>query len=128
MQENQLKLIAEVEKKIGCGRLMEMSPAAVLETECRFAVELNGRIWFDEPLFAIHELLQSVKPWRDAGCRDSLDFCSMETEDNPLLRFTRTERGWQLQAPWQRFPAEDAVIGHQTLVEAVDALLQSCLL
>ena len=128
MHEEQLKLIAEVGKKIGCSQLMQMSPAEMLEMECRFAVELNGRLWFDEPLFAIHELLQKVKPWRDEGCRDSLRFCSMETEDNPLLCFVWMEQGWLLQSPWQRFPVQDAVIGHQTMVEAIDVLLQSCLL
>lgn len=88
--------------------------------EADFRIIVNGKVFFHEPNFPLLEFLHSVNDWRNQGV-GSLEYVSIETEDNPLISFISEKDMWVVYSPWQLFECETKFTKEQ-LLSALDAL------
>lgn len=93
----------------------------LLEYEVSFRILIDEELFFEEPDFPLFEFLYAVEDWKQKECC-SFQYTSIETEDNPLVRFTYEEDGlFTVFSTWQLFECETKFTKEQ-LVNAVDAL------
>lgn len=77
----------------------------LLQTEGTFDILINGRRFFSDPYFPIYEFLLQANEWMaNEAAPDIMEYSSLETDENPLLCFRKTEAGnYSLQSPWESF-------------------------
>lgn len=75
------------------GSLPKHAPAKypdVLESNGSFTITVDGRVFFTEPSFPIYEFLSQANEWMNGGrVPDSMEYASLETDENPLICFRR---------------------------------------
>ena len=79
----------------------------LLRYEVPFRITINGKLFFGDENFPILEFLWQVRKWK-AG--DEFSFCSIETEENPLLYFqivSDQEPRYQVSSVWQHFSCDE---------------------
>ena len=95
------------------GPLPKHAPAKypdVLETNGAFTIIVDDRVLFTEPSFPVYEFLSQANEWMAAGrIPDSMEYASLETDENPLIRFRRTDDDtFCLESPWAAFECDSA--------------------
>lgn len=90
------------------GRLPKRPPTNypdVLKTNGRFTITVDGAVYFSEPSFPIYEFLSQANEWGTNGeLRVNMEYSSLETDENPLISFTRNAKGtYSLKSPWAEF-------------------------
>lgn len=61
----------------------------ILKKEGLFQIEVNGRLYFDEPNFSVNEFLMYADKWifNEDKSQDMNYFC-VDTDENPLISFS----------------------------------------
>ena len=111
----------------------------MLELEGTFQIDIDGRILFFEPVFPVLEFLFAVEAWRNGEVPDvpklrwadkkrrhatgNMEYHSVETEDNPLIRFAREGELWRVESKWERFHSSEQ-FGKPELFAACENLRQ----
>ena len=93
------------------------------EFEADFKIIVNGRVFFHEPNFPLLEFLHFVNEWVSQGA-NSLEYSSIETEDNPLISFISEDDMWMIRSPWQLFECE-IKFTKKEIINALDVLKKS---
>ena len=73
-----------------------------------FQILINENVFFSEPHFPILEFLKAAASW--IGCSDESEemlYSSIETDENPLIAFTKKDRKWTIRSPWQKYECSD---------------------
>ena len=108
------------------GSLPKHAPAKypdVLESNGSFTITVDGRVFFTEPSFPIYEFLSQANEWMAAGrVPDSMEYASLETDENPLICFRRTpDDNFRLESPWAAFKC-DSTFSFKEICKAVREL------
>lgn len=77
----------------------------VLETNGAFTIIVDDRVFFTEPSFPVYEFLSQANKWAvDGRVPDSMEYTSLETDENPLICFRRiADDTFRLESPWAAF-------------------------
>ena len=89
--------------------------------ESEFMILIDGRVFFDEPNFPVLEFLKYAIKWKEHA-DFSFEYCSIETEENPLIVFSPMNENWVISSPWQKFTCQ-TLFTTKELICAIDALL-----
>ena len=92
----------------------------LINYEVNFRIIVNGKLFFEEPNFPLLEFLHFVNDWKNKNS-GSFEYNSIETEDNPLISFTRVNDMFVIYSPWQLFECKTKFTKDQ-LVSALDTL------
>lgn len=108
------------------GSLPKHAPAKypdVLESNGSFTITVDGRVFFTEPSFPIYEFLSQANEWMNGGrVPDSMEYASLETDENPLICFRRTvDDTFCLESPWAAFKC-DSTFSFKEICKAVREL------
>lgn len=69
-----------------------------------FQIIVDKQIFFSQPQFPILEFCGAVRKWEKSHLRmRNMYYSSVETDNNPLICFIRTNRMWKIQSPWELF-------------------------
>lgn len=92
----------------------------LVEYEADFSILVNGKLFFHEPNFPLLEFLHFVtrKKIENGG---SVDYISIETEENPLISFIYEDDMFTISSPWQLFECETKFSKEQ-IISALDKL------
>ena len=110
--------------------ILKLSYHDLLKEECDICILINQKVFFEQPLFPVLEFLFSYLSWKqksNSRCQlfiKSFDFFynSLETEDNPLISFTKRNGGWKIDSPWKKFDCKE-VFQLQDFTDACDKLI-----
>ncbi|MDF2653686.1 MAG: hypothetical protein K0R19_160 [Bacillota bacterium] len=69
----------------------------------------------------ILEFIRTLEKWDQAN---SMLYNSIETEDNPLISFIASEKGWIIKSPWQLFECNE-IIPKGEILESIKILAES---
>ncbi len=97
-----LTVTIEQKPKIPLREFLEMDKYTQLQEERAFAILIDNRVFYSQPLFPILELAEACLSWLRRAKGD-FEYVTMEAEENPMLKFTRTPKGFLLSSPWQKF-------------------------
>ncbi len=99
-----IMLIVTIEKKpkIPLGKFLEMDEYTRLQDEREFTILIDNKVFYSQPLFPILELVEACLSWLQQVEGD-FEYCTIEAEENPMLKFTRKPRGFSIASPWQEF-------------------------
>ena len=108
------------------GPLPKHAPAKypdVLETNGVLTITVDDRVFFTEPSFPVYEFLSQANEWMTAeSIPDSMEYASLETDENPLICFRRTaDDTFCLESPWAAFKC-DSTFSFDEIRKAVRAL------
>ena len=81
----------------------------LLAFEANLRIEIDDRVWFEEPDFPVLELAVAIHAWRRSG--GSLHFDSMEASESPFLTIERLNGDCRLSAAWQSYPESRLIPG-----------------
>jgi len=81
----------------------------ILKKEGLFQIEVNGRLYFDEPNFSVNEFLMYADKWifNEDKSQDMNYFC-VDTDQNPLISFSMKNDRWYIDSPWKLFECNDS--------------------
>ena len=81
----------------------------ILKKEGLFQIEVNGRLYFDEPNFSVNEFLMYADKWifNEDKSQDMNYFC-VDTDENPLISFSMKNDRWYIDSPWKLFECNDS--------------------
>lgn len=68
-----------------------------------FKIIINKETFFAEPYFPILEFMKVALRWVNIDETTPMIYNTVETEENPLISFTKTIDGWNIFSPWQEF-------------------------
>ena len=110
--------------------ILKLTYHDLLKEEHDICILINQKVFFEQPLFPILEFLFSYLTWRkklNSKCHffsklPDFFYNSIETEDNPLLSFTKMDNGWQIDSPWKTFDCKE-VFQLNDFVDACDKLI-----
>ena len=105
--ENRIRFISDYvnNSEITVSKLIDKKSYELLDDCVSFSICINDKEFFHEPDFPILEFLREVALWADK--EGSMYYNSIETDDNPLISFTKNENGYTISAPWQKFECID---------------------
>lgn len=86
-----------------------------------FTIEINNKVFFKEPYFPILEFIRILEQWDKTS---NMFYNGIETEDNPLISFVASEKGWKIKSSWQLFECLD-FFTIEELLESIDNLIKS---
>lgn len=92
----------------------------LIEYEAEFSIIINGKVFFNDPKFPLLEFLHYVNKWKSQRT-ESLEYISIETEDNPLISFKSEQDMLLICSPWQLFKCETKFTKEE-IVSALDIL------
>ena len=94
---------------------------SLIEYESRLTILIDDEVFFDEPNFPLLEFLKYAIDW---GKKTDLPFeyNSIETEDNPLIRFLHKDNMLCISSPWQKFHCRQ-LFHKEEVLDAITALL-----
>jgi hypothetical protein len=79
----------------------------VLKFEGEFFIEIEKKKFFNDPHFSIFEFLLFVEQWLNNKNKNAnMEYCSLDTNENPLISFTNANGAWKIYSPWQHFECE----------------------
>ena len=93
----------------------------ILELNGDFVITIDSKTFFSEPEFPIIEFLIHVDKWMQNDAASDMDYHSLETEDNPLIRFVLDRDGWIITSPWQLHRSSRR-FSREEITEAIEAL------
>lgn len=71
-----------------------------------FKITINGKTFFEQPYFPVIEFLSIASSWVNNDLDVPMLYHSVETEDNPLILFSKTTNGWNITSPWQEYSCD----------------------
>lgn len=81
----------------------------ILKNEGSFQIELNGKLYFDDPNFSIDEFLLYAERWIENGDKSqSMHYHCVDTDENPLISFSMKNGRWYIDSPWELFECNDS--------------------
>ena len=89
-----------------CCKYKKLKYPDVLNYEAYFSIVISGKVFFEEPNFPLLEFLYYVNQWVETQNK-SLEYISIETEDNPLIVFKYNNGKYLISSPWQNFKCVD---------------------
>lgn len=90
-----------------------------------FKILIEGKVFFYDAYFTILDFLYAALCWqKDEGCEEMI-YNSCDTDDNPLISFKYTSRGWYIESPWEKFKCK-TYLTKVDLFNAIDSLKKSC--
>ena len=98
--------------QVGSLRGVDPLPAdgsILLAFDANLRIEIDDRVWFEEPDFPVLELAVAVYAWRRSG--GSLHFDSMEASESPFLTIERLNDDCRLYAAWQSYTESRLIPG-----------------
>ena len=100
-----LKLICNNNSTIDINSISNMNYSDLLKVECYFAIAIDDRIFFEEPLFPIYEFIYAYINWNK---QTDFHYITLESEDNPLISFSKVDNAWYIDSPWKKFNCAEA--------------------
>lgn len=81
----------------------------ILKNEGSFQIEVNGKLYFDEPNFSVDEFLLYADRWIVNGDKSqSMHYHCVDTDENPLISFSMKNGRWYIDSPWKLFECNDS--------------------
>ena len=106
-------------KKFNENVIRQLSINELLSYECPMTIMINDNVFFNDPFFCILEFWKSLADWDKTH---TFNYNSIETDENPLIRFVLTPDGWFLRSPWSVFNADEYLLSTEDLCIALSAL------
>ncbi len=116
-----------INDKMTITQLKHMQYSMLLQRETSFSIYLNGQEYFHDDYFCIFEFLQTLVNWHEPLLQPELNYIAIDSEDNPIISFRRSEHGWSFSSPWANFDASLIWVSEEELIKAVDSLIQKYL-
>ena len=91
--------------EITVSKLIGKKSYELLDDCASFSICINDKEFFRELDFPILEFLREVALWADK--EGNMYYNSIETDDNPLIAFIKSESGYLISSPWQKFECND---------------------
>lgn len=89
-----------------------------------FKITIDRNTFFEQPYFPVIEFVRIASSWMNNDLDVPMLYHSVETEDNPLISFTKTTNGWNITSPWQEYSC-DLYFSKEELTTAIINLKQS---
>lgn len=118
-QRIEFNVFPKLQDSIDLEYLKSLNNYDLLDYECQFSINILGEIFFLEPNFCLLEFLKCISSWKDT-CTD-MKYISLETDDSPLISFERTQKGYLIASPWQKFECNE-YFSKEELLEAISIL------
>ena len=81
----------------------------ILKNEGSFQIELNGKLYFDDPNFSVDEFLLYADRWiANDDKSQSMHYHCVDTDENPLISFSMKNGRWYIDSPWELFECNDS--------------------
>ena len=112
-------VLPDQHRKLNENVIRQLPINELLSYECPMTIMINDRVFFNDPFFCILEFWKSLAEWDKTH---TFDYHSIETDENPLIRFVRTPDGWLLRSPWSVFNADEYLLSTEDLCIAISAL------
>lgn len=93
----------------------------ILDVVGDLTIEINKEIFFKQPYFPVLEFIRTLEKWDKES---DMFYNCIETEDNPLISFIYSNRGWVVKSPWQLFESKE-LFSKEELLAAVNDLMLS---
>ena len=106
-------------KKFNENVIRQLSINELLSYECHMSIMINPNVFFNDHFFCILEFWKSLTEW---DITHTFSYNSIETDENPLIRFVLTPDGWFLHSPWSVFNADEYLLSTEDLCIALSAL------
>ena len=100
---------------------LKLSEMQRLNYDMGLSIWVDNQQFFWEPDFPVLDFLYTVYKWKTSKDNEDFIYNCVETEDNPLISFTREKSMWMICSPWQLFECEKRFTKEE-IVNALDVL------
>ena len=100
---------------------LKLSEIQRLSHDMGLSIWVNNQQFFLEPDFPVLDFLYTVYKWKISKDNEDFFYNCIETEDNPLISFTRENSMWTICSPWQLFECEKRFTKEE-IINALDVL------
>jgi hypothetical protein len=85
-------------------------PDRLLGVQANVRIVVDGREWFNQPMFPVVELAAAVTTWLRRG--GDFEFETMDADESPFLWVRAVPGGFRVGAAWQTFSIEEPLPAH----------------
>lgn len=110
-------MIEFVSNIVYCDKKIKRTYPELLRDEVHFTIRIDNENFFNEPNFPIYEFMNYVDEWIEKDLED-MNYIAIDTEENPLISFTKSEEGYKIISPWQLFACERLMTRNE-IIEAI---------
>ncbi len=100
---------------------LKLSEIQRLKYDMSFSIWIDNQRFFWEPDFPIFDFLYNVHKWKLSKDNEDFFYNCIETEDNPLICFTKKKNMWVFFSPWQLFECKKEFTKEE-IVSSLNAL------
>ncbi len=116
-----IEFICDYKTKIDRRAILQLDYADLISDEQYFCIKINGNIFYEQPLFPILEFLFAYLIWDK---KHNFIFNTIESEENPMIVFKHTLRGWKLDSVWKKFDCL-AVFNLNEIVYGIEKMIDN---
>lgn len=88
------------------------------------SIWVDNQHFLEEPDFPVLDFLYAAYKWKSSKDTEDFIYNCIETEDNPLISFTKAKDMWVICSPWQLFQCEEKFTKEE-IVNAIDVLAKT---
>lgn len=100
---------------------LKLSEVQRMSYDMGLSIWVDNQQFFGEPDFPVLDFLYAVYKWKSSKDNEDFAYNCIETEDNPLISFTREKNMWAMYSPWQLFKCEKR-FAKEEIIGALDDL------
>ena len=117
-----IQFITDDSLKIDTNNVENLTYKELLQIECYFCIKINGKIFYEQPLFPLLEFIYFYKTW-GGNADENFIYNTIESEDNPMISIEKFASGWKINSIWGNFDC-NIYFELSEIVIAIDTMLK----
>jgi len=119
--DEMLAFETKIKPKIAVAELEKMHIADALDDDRFFKIFIDGQLLYDQSHFSMWEFAQYSLKWIKSP-NENFIYNSIESDENPMLSFVRSEAGWKVYSVWQEFECNN-VFSSEEVVDFIKSII-----
>ena len=117
-----IEFLCDYHLENGVDKISQLEYSKLLDEGNNFCVKINGKVFFEQPLFPVMEFLYFYLKWDK---KQDFIYNTIESEENPMISFKRGISGWRIDSVWkqfdckERFRVEDFIMAVEKMIDNI---------
>ncbi|NLB81902.1 MAG: hypothetical protein GX800_09930 [Clostridiaceae bacterium] len=117
-----IEFLCDYHLENGVDKISQLEYSKLLDEGNNFCVKINGKVFFEQPLFPVMEFLYFYLKWDK---KHDFIYNTIESEENPMISFKRGISGWRIDSVWkqfdckERFRVEDFIMAVEKMIDNI---------
>lgn len=96
-------------------KISKMNILQRLKYDVEFKIYINNKLFLQIDSFAVCDFLYYVNNWRINSSEQNMVYNCIETDENPLIQFVKSECYWKIESKWQEYISKELFTKEQIL-------------